>query len=86
MDASETTRDVEVTFDLRDHGDQSNIARLARISWRGDTVEEQPVRGAGAVVRLAEPFTVRAILDHELVVRDAATDAILAHVTARPEV
>ena len=30
-DASETTRDVEVTFDLRDHGDQSNIARLARI-------------------------------------------------------
>ena len=45
-DASETTRDVEVTFDLRDHGDQSNIARLARISWRGDTVEEQPVRGA----------------------------------------
>ena len=84
-DASETTRDVEVTFDLRDHGDQSNIARLARISWRGDTVEEQPVRGAGAVVRLAEPFTVRAILDHELVVRDAATDAILAHVTARPD-
>ena len=44
------------------------------------------MRGAGAVVRLAEPFTVRAILDHELVVRDAATDAVLAHVTARPEV